>query len=290
LGVIGINSFRLLAEILNEQWNGIKVTFAEPWTVQWYVPPRERDDFEIHLLEKGEGKFFIGNREFHVKAGDVIFLNSMEGNSFKPEGDSFRIVFVTFKIKDSESNGKVVELREVLKSEKPVFSPENPDEIARALYQMHKIISLRDQGYMFKMKLLLGTLVSNITETINLGESREDVQFTINRGTRGLIDSVIMFLQKNYFKDIRLEDLGRLVNLHPRYLCTLFSKVTGQTITEYIRDLRIEKAKRLLLYTSLSITDIALEVGFNNSQYFSRVFGKAEGMDPRTFRKVRGRK
>jgi len=290
LGVIGINSFRLLAEILNEQWNAIKVTFAEPWTVQWYVPAFERDDFEIHLLEKGEGKFFIGNREFYVKAGDIIFLNSMEGNSFKPKNDSFRIIFVTFKIKDSDLNGKVMELCEVLKREMPVWSPENPDEIARLLYQMHKVISLRADGYMFRLKLLLGTLVSNIIDTINLGDSREDIQFSINRGTRGLVDSVIMFLQKNYFMDIRLEELGRRVNLHPRYLCTLFSKITGQTITEYIRDLRIEKAKRLLLYTSHSITDIAYEVGFNNSQYFSRVFGKVEGMDPRTFRKVRGRR
>jgi AraC-like DNA-binding protein len=288
LEVIRINSFRLLAEILNEHWNEIMITFAEPWTIQWYVPACERDDFEIHLLEKGEGRFFIGNREFYVKAGDIIFLNSMEGNSFKPKDDSFRIVFVTFKIKDSDLNKKVMELREVLKREPPVWSHENPGEIAKPLYQMHKIISLRADGYMFRMKLLLGTIVSNIIDTINLGDSREDVQFTINRGTRGLVDSVIMFLQKNYFMDIKLEDLGRLVNLHPRYLCTLFSKVTGQTITEYVRGLRIEKAKRLLLYTSHSITDIAFEVGFNNSQYFSRVFGKAEGMDPRTFRRIRG--
>jgi len=54
-----------------------------------------------------------------------------------------------------------------------------------------------------------------------------------------------------------------------------------------LRNLRIEKAKRLLLYTSLSITEIALDVGFSSSQYFSRVFSKAEGVDPRTFRKMR---
>ncbi|HHW48140.1 MAG TPA: AraC family transcriptional regulator [Clostridiaceae bacterium] len=287
---MGIKPLRLLEEILDERWNDVKVIFAEPWTVQWHVPAGERNDFEIHLLEKGEGRFFLGNREFDVKAGDIIFLHSLEGNSFKPKDGPFRFVFVTFKIKDSDSNGKVMELCEALKRETPVWSPENPDEIARLLYQMHKTISLRADGYMFRMKLLLGTLVSSIIENINPDGSREDVQFTINRGTRGLVDSVIMFLQKNYSMDIRLEDLGRLVNLHPRYLCTLFSKVTGQTITEYVRDLRIEKAKRLLLYTSRSITDIAFEVGFNNSQYFSRVFVKEEGMDPRTFRKIRGRR
>jgi len=290
LGVVTINSFRLLAEILNEQWNAVKVTFAEPWTIQWHVPPGERDDFEIHLLEKGEGRFFIGNREFYVKSGDVIFLYSMEGNSFEPKDGPFRFLFVTFKIKDSDSSGKAIKLRENLKLETPVWSPENPDEIARLFYQMHKTISLRADGYMFRMKLLLGTLVSKIIDAVNADGSQEDNYFTINRGTRGLVDSVIMFLQKNYSMDIKLEDLGRLVNLHPRYLCTLFSKVTGQTITEYIRDLRIEKAKRLLLYTSRSITDIALEVGFNNSQYFSRVFVKEEGIDPRTFRKIRGRR
>lgn len=289
MGVISINTFRLLSEIINEQWNGIKVTFAEPWTVRWYIPAYERDDFEIYLLEKGEGWFLIGNRELYVKEGDIVFLDSMEGSSFKPKEGSFRFVFVTFKIKDSDLNEKVMELREALKWELPVWSFESPHEIARLFYQMHKTISLRADDYMFRMKLLLGTLVSSVLDAICLDNSHEETQVTINKGIRGQVDTVIMFLQKNYSMDTRLEDLGKLVNLHPRYLCSLFSKVTGQTITEYVRDLRIEKAKRLLLYTSHSITDIAFEVGFSNSQYFSRVFGKAEKMDPRTFRKLRGK-
>lgn len=283
-----ITSFKILSEIINEQWNDIRITFAEPWTIPWTVPPCERDDYEIHLLEKGEGRFCTGNREFYVRPGDIIFLHSMEGNSFKPKESTFRLIFVTFKFKNSTVNEKIKELNRILKEEDLPWDIGEAPEILQLFYQLHKEISLKAEGYMLKLKLLLGLLVLKIIDYKNLGVSREDIKLTVNRGTRELIDKVIMFLQKNYGREIRLEDLGKLVNLHPRYLCMLFRQVTGQTIVEYLRDLRLEKAKRLLLYTSLSITEIAFDVGFNNSQYFSRVFSKMEGIDPRTFRQTRG--
>jgi AraC-like DNA-binding protein len=65
--------------------------------------------------------------------------------------------------------------------------------------------------------------------------------------------------------------------------------VNGQTINGFLRNIRLEKAKRLLLNTSLDITEIAMQVGFNSSQYFSRVFKDIEGKDPRTFRKSKAR-
>jgi AraC-like DNA-binding protein len=98
-----------------------------------------------------------------------------------------------------------------------------------------------------------------------------------------------MFLYSNYNTKIRLESIGHMVNLNPRYLCTVFRQVTGRTINQYLTEIRIEKAKRLLLYTSLSITEIALETGFSSSQYFSNVFRRAEGIEPSIYRKTRTR-
>jgi|GEM_PF-1592106 len=282
-----ITSFEILAQIINEEWNSLKITFAEPWTVSWTVPPGERDDYEIHLVEKGEGRFRIGKREFHVKPGDIIFLHSMEGNSFKPDEESFRFVFVTFKFDDSIGSSIMKKLNETLGEEALPFSIGDIPEIQQLFYRMHREISLKAEGYMFRLKLLLGMLVVMITDLRKKGDNKEDIQLTVNMGTRELVDKVILLLQRNYSRSIRLDDLGRQVNLHPRYLCTLFRQITGQTVTEYLRDLRIEKAKRLLLYTSLTITEIALDVGFSSSQYFSRVFSRAEGIDPRTFRKMR---
>jgi len=184
-------------------------------------------------VEKGEGTFQVGNRKFHVKSGDIMFFHSMEGNSFKPDEEPFRFVFVTFKFDDT-IDSIIKKLNETLREEALPFSIGDIPEIQQLFYRMHKEISLKAEGYMFRLKLLLGMLVVMITDLRKNGDNKEDIQLTVNMGTRGLVDRVIMFLQKNFSSDIRLEELGKLVNLHPRYLCTIFRQITGQTIIEYL--------------------------------------------------------
>jgi len=44
-----------LSEVIHDEWNSIRILYAEPWTIQFAVPPGERDDYEIHFLEQGSG-------------------------------------------------------------------------------------------------------------------------------------------------------------------------------------------------------------------------------------------
>ena len=280
---------KLLADVIDEQWNNIKIAFAETWTIPWSIPAGERDDYEIFLLEKGEGIFSIGGQEFKVTPGDMVFLYSMWGNAFHPnEGSSFRFVFVTFKFAVCLTNSKIKSLNEALTQEIFPWHIGDDQEYVQLFYQLHHEKSLGSNGYRFRMKLMLGLLITKIANTHEHGEKSNNLQLAINPATRESVDRVIVFMQKNYRNKINLDELGKLVNLNSRYLCTLFKQIIGQTLVEYLTDIRIEKAKRLLLYTSLSITDIALDIGFSNSQYFSRVFSRSEGMSPREYRKRRG--
>lgn len=209
----------------------------------------------------------------------------MEGNSFIAEESPFRFIFVTFKIDSLKTNKTKSELNNLLKNECFPIKPAEYQKTRELLYNIHKEMSLKSEGYSFRTKLLLGELLIYLINQYSRGDDMENFKFNVNRNTHDLINRVIIFLQDNYNRDIALEDLGRLVNLHPRYLCTLFRQISGKTVSEFLREIRLEKAKRLLSYTSLSITEIALEVGFNNSQYFSRIFSQWVGIDPRTYRK-----
>jgi AraC-like DNA-binding protein len=284
-----MSAIDILIEIVNDQWNKIKIIFAETWTIPWSVPAGERDDYEICLLEKGEGVFCVGNKEYRVKANDVIIHYSMRGNSFYPtEGTPFRFVFVTFKFIDSIDNMRIKDFGDKLDQENFPLNIGDDPETVKIFYQLHHEIFLKAAGYQFRMKPLLAILISRIMKNQEQDRRQKDSQITVNPGTRDVIDKVIIFLQKNYMHEIHLNDLGRLANVHPRYLCTLFRNIVGQTIVGYLTELRIEKAKRMLLYTSLSITEITYDTGFSNSQYFSRVFNKMVGMEPRNYRKYRG--
>lgn len=65
----------------------------------------------------------------------------------------------------------------------------------------------------------------------------------------------------------------------------LFKQYTGKTAAAYLNDYRLEKAKSLLLHTDASVTDIALDVGFNNTSYFIKKFQEANQLSPHKFRK-----
>jgi AraC-like DNA-binding protein len=69
------------------------------------------------------------------------------------------------------------------------------------------------------------------------------------------------------------------------HFCHTFRNVTGKNLQEYVNELRVEKAKILLRDTDLNITEIANSVGFNDLNYFSRVFKRGAEVSPRKFRR-----
>ena len=94
------------------------------------------------------------------------------------------------------------------------------------------------------------------------------------------------YIDKNYGEHITLESLAELVDLNPIYFSTVFKKETGMNISTYIQIIRIEEAKKLLLHTSKTVSEISNLVGYTDPKYFSKVFQKASGMKPITYRRI----
>lgn len=89
----------------------------------------------------------------------------------------------------------------------------------------------------------------------------------------------------DYFRDaITLEDVAAHIGLSPQYLSKLFKQTAGQTFIDYVTQLRIHEAERLLKSTHLSHKQICFEVGYHDPNYFSRVFKKITGQSPSTYR------
>jgi len=78
--------------------------------------------------------------------------------------------------------------------------------------------------------------------------------------------------------------VASIVHESPNHFSTIFSQETGETFIEYLTGVRINKSKELLLTTALRSADIAYEVGFGDSHYFSFIFKKHTGISPREFR------
>ncbi len=98
------------------------------------------------------------------------------------------------------------------------------------------------------------------------------------------IREIISAIQSGYSGDLTLETLAEKAGLHKVYLSRLFKKETGRTCYEYIQDVRIRNAKEMLLYTSLTIAEIAKQTGFKSYDQFAVVFKKLTGDTPTLYR------
>jgi AraC-like DNA-binding protein len=98
------------------------------------------------------------------------------------------------------------------------------------------------------------------------------------------VGHVIGALENNPAQSWKLADLQHIAHMSRSNLMRVFRKATGQTPIEYLLRLRIQKAMELLQNSDLKITEIAFEIGFNDSNYFTRQFKRIQGLSPRDFR------
>jgi len=101
-----------------------------------------------------------------------------------------------------------------------------------------------------------------------------------------LVRMAMVYIHENYAQAITRSDIARHINIAEDYLTFCFRQELGTTPIKYLQRYRIHQAKKMLKETTLSVTEIALAVGFSDSGYFSRVFHRETGSPPETFRRI----
>jgi two-component system response regulator YesN len=110
---------------------------------------------------------------------------------------------------------------------------------------------------------------------------------SMNTGPSIAIRKAISYINDNYASRIALQDVAKYTCLSPNYLSQLFKQETGKSFLEYLTHCRVEAAKKLLVQSSLTISEIAFKLGYDMPSYFSEVFKKSEGLTPSQYRKGR---
>ena len=100
----------------------------------------------------------------------------------------------------------------------------------------------------------------------------------------GVVKLTIDYIRKNFRRDIKLDNVAAYLRYNKFYLCRVFKEGTGQTIQNFILDLRINNAKVLLKKTNMQLTEIVYGCGFSSQAYFCHIFKKRTGMTPLQFR------
>lgn len=101
------------------------------------------------------------------------------------------------------------------------------------------------------------------------------------------LETVLSMIQQHYSENITLADMAKSVHMNPNYFCRFFNEIVHQTPIQYLNQYRIECACEKLAASGKSITEVALECGFNDVSYFIKVFKRIKGDTPAVYYKKR---
>ena len=216
-------------------------------------------------------RVFCGDTTYRVKAGDLIVVNSGELHAtYSGKFYCMRLTPAFF----ADVHFENVLLSPLVKGDATVgacFA-----EIAR-LHEEKPLggdMEIKAQTY----HLMAHLLCLYRTESLSGGQTESEK----NKASR--VGEMVTYIAHNCHEHITTASLAELFHLDEHYLCRLFKSQTGMPPMQYVNSYRIEKAKALLENTALSITDVALAVGFDDASYFARVFKKQAGVTPRCYK------
>lgn len=105
-----------------------------------------------------------------------------------------------------------------------------------------------------------------------------------NKQVKDIVFNAVKYIKQNYMKEITLEEIAKVVAVTPNYFSRLFKNELNQNFITYLTYVRIEAAKELIRTTNKNISDVCWEVGYNDPNYFAKVFKKTTGVTPSEFK------
>ena len=120
---------------------------------------------------------------------------------------------------------------------------------------------------------------------ISLFEQRVSAAAEPEKQEERAITGITRYLQEHLAEEISLSVLSEQFHLNPQYISQLFKSEIGVNFLAYLTNIRMEKAKKLLLSTSLSIAEVAEQSGYGDYRVFTKVFKKSEGITPSQYRR-----
>lgn len=112
----------------------------------------------------------------------------------------------------------------------------------------------------------------------------DEARYHARRNSRGKLDGVLGYIEKNYAKPISEQEVAKEYGLSPFEFSRAFRAAHGITFRDYLSECRLMQSKRLLSIAQVSVSDVAAMAGFNDPSYFARLFRKRTGISPSAYR------
>ncbi len=251
------------------------------------------DFTEIVFILKGTGLHEVENLHYTVSAGDVFVLQDYQKHRFIDAKD-VEIVNVMFDMKKKKNMLNLHQIRK-MPGYNALFILEPQYRNARQFKnrlrlnrtELAKVEFILNSMFMEQHHRELGyeTVLRNSLEDLMIFLSRQYSKIDAQEARALMrIGEVVDYLESNYYKKVDLEEMAALACMSRRNFHRIFKNATGESPTNYLINIRLQKARELLRTTLLSISDIAYDVGFSDVNHFIKKFKKQLQLTPHKYR------
>jgi AraC-like DNA-binding protein len=265
----------------------IKEESFQNFDVSWHIHP----EYELAIILKGQGRRNVGNSIDDFYENEIILLGPNLPHSWyssRLTATSVKQIIVQFSY---DFLGKEL-------FEKPEFGA-----IKALLTKAHRGIVFKNHTNLPVKKVLLSMLSANgfnrtisLLNILNLLAKSTDFKelsllsysHSLNETDSKKINKVFRYILDNFRRDICLSELASLSSMTPPAFCNYFKKHTKKTYTQFLNDVRIGHACKLIIQKNLSISQICSESGFNNLSNFNRQFKKVTNSSPTEYKNIAG--
>lgn len=247
------------------------------------------DTYEVYYLYSGDRYYFIKDKSYHVKRGDLVLIRPYDvhcTSSFSKSGyDRFLINFKKSYLDGFLNLAGGINLFECFERDIHVIklNPQEQSYVENLMLAMLSEYRSDNLGHEFFLKTSLVQLL--IFASRHSGQMIDSSQSYVN-AVHKTVSEVAAYINNNYKEDITLESVSEKFFISPFYFSRTFKRVTGVAFTEYLSSIRIKEAKRLLAKTNMSVSEIAEAVGYKSSTHFGRTFKAMLGMSPSTYKRT----
>lgn len=223
----------------------------------------------------GSGHLEMNGRVYDLPEGSAFFIPAGKPHSYYPDGDIWDVRWMV------PYGSALPELLKNLRLENGgVFSMQDETGLDRILYRMRKnLIEHPKYGNV----LAAGEVYSFILEFVH-----QTSLYRINESEgipyEGQILTLKEYIGNHFMYPISMDDLCKVIPVTPQHMCRIFKDALGMRPMEYVNKVRIEMAKSLLIYSDFSIKEIGEKCGFQNNNYFYKIFKKKEQVTPSEYR------
>ena len=236
--------------------------------------------YELLYIKKGTVSLQITGKKNKVMGGKVIFILPSEKHKLvSMTNKEFEYCSFVFDktIFGNEDNPCRIFFDSILINRFLDF----PDWLLNRFYQLCSEKEIGTPGYEVMQYAFLFQVFSHIVSTKQY--QLVTIIRTQTKQNISAVQVVIEYIQKNYMENLSFDELLQLTNYSKSHFCKIFKDTTGMNLTEYINKYRVERACLELQFTKKNITEIAMQTGFNNIQYFSRIFKEYMDCSPKQY-------